>query len=425
MPRVLSQAVDVRALQEAVDTLVRCNGNQCKAAVALGLPRETFRGRVAAATRQGILPTTGALLHNTKTPAEIEASDGLVGNLQRQLKKMELELKQAKSQALDHTIIRQKIIGLSEDVAATAPPAWMYKEEKKSGVAFGVPTVLLSDFHWGENVDPAQINGINEYSMKIAKKRLEKLASGTVRLLSILSPKLDYPGIVVSLGGDLVSGNLHEETTATNDANIMPVVLDLFQELCGFLKLMAEKFGKVFVPAVAGNHGRTTRKPWAKDRYATNYDWLIASFLAKHFADDPRFTFLIPAGPDARYQIYNHKILLTHGDQFKTGDSVVGMIGAVIRGDLKKRSRNSQIGLDYNLLTIGHFHTYHHLSKLVVNGSLVGMNEYGYLGNFSYEVPMQALYVVHPKHNVTFRMPVYVDEPPKDIMNREWVSVEK
>ena len=42
---------------------------------------------------------------------------------------------------------------------------------------------------------------------------------------------MDYPGIVVLLRGDMISGNIHEELQATNQLNTMPTVLLLLGEL--------------------------------------------------------------------------------------------------------------------------------------------------------------------------------------------------
>jgi hypothetical protein len=291
-------------------------------------------------------------------------------------------------------------------------------------VSFGVPTLFVSDLHWGEVVDKNQIGGVNEYDLSIADKRLRTLSEKATHLLTILSPERKYDGIVIPLGGDMISGNIHDELMATNELNTMPTVLDLFESLCGFIEGMANNFGNVFLPCVTGNHGRDTRKIWSKDRHHTSFDWLLYWFLAKHFVKDTRIKFFIPDGPDAAYNVYGHRYLLTHGDQFRGGDGVIGVLGPVIRGDYKKRSRNAQVGLEYDTLLMGHFHQHIQLTKLIINGSLKGTDEYSWAGNFPHERPQQALWVTHHKHGITYRMPVYVDEgASKDKETRPWVSL--
>lgn len=54
-------------------------------------------------------------------------------------------------------------------------------------------------------------------------------------------------------------------------------------------------------------------------------------------------------------------------------------LGPIIRGDHKKRSRNSQIDLGYDTLLLGHWHQLIMLQRLIVNGSLKGYDEYAAL----------------------------------------------
>ena len=65
---------------------------------------------------------------------------------------------------------------------------------------------------------------------------------------------------------------------------------------------------------------------------------------------------------------------------------------------------------------------YIHLTRLIVNGSLKGYDEYAYNNNFGFEPPQQALWLTHPKHGITFRMPVQVDRK-RAAPKTEWVSV--
>ena len=88
----------------------------------------------------------------------------------------------------------------------------------------------------------------------------------------------------------------------------------------------------------------------------------------------------------------------------------------------RKRSRNAQIDMEYDTMLLGHFHQYIHHGRFIINGSLKGLDEYAYNNNFGFEPPQQALWITHPKHGQTFRMPVYVDRS-RTIAKTEWVSV--
>ena len=301
-------------------------------------------------------------------------------------------------------------------------PAWIIKPS--TGQDFpGVPTLFLSDIHAGEVVKPEQVGYVNKFNMDILAKRMRHTVETAIHLCRLLHPSMAYPGVVLPLGGDMVSGDIHEELVATNELATIPTVLELYELLCSAIATMLEHFPNVFLPCVSGNHGRNTHKTWAKNRNHTSYDWLLYQMLARRFADEPRVTFYVPGGSDGLYRIYNTRYLLTHGDQFRGGDSIIGPIGPVFRGRQKKLSRNQATGQDFDVMICGHWHSYVQTENLIINGSMIGVGEYSYQGNFSYEPPRQALWVTHPRFGINWRMPVLC-EPPKEAKQTPWVSVQ-
>jgi hypothetical protein len=343
-----------------------------------------------------------------------------IGALKDKIKRLESDVKFQQREALDAEYVKGKIIGLTESKVES--PEWLQRPTKAFKGA-GVPTLFASDWHWGEVVDPNQIGGVNKYSVSIAQERARTLIEKTIDLLMNHLKMPDYPGIVFALGGDMVSGDIHEELMATNEMEIMPVVLDLWGVLSWCIETLADTFGAVFLPCVGGNHGRNTHKIRAKGRNFTSFDWLLYQFLAKRFESDTRVKFLIPDGSDCHYSVMGHKYLLTHGDQFRGGDGLIGALGPILRGDHKKRSRNSQIDMGFDTMLLGHWHQLIQLQRVIVNGSLKGYDEYAYQGNFGFEAPRQALWITHPDQGITFSAPVNVDRSTKKPQaNRDWVG---
>ncbi len=396
-------------MQETVDA-IQTHGDQPKAAAALGLPVSTLKHRLQRAVAAGVQP-------NGVSPDDPKL-------LKRRIQQLTVDLREAEKQSADVNTIKEALGTIRLKLDEQTAPIWTQKLRAPSSP--GVPTLFLSDVHHGEIVHPSQINGVNKFNATICRRRLRYTMDTAIHLLRILDKDLDYPGIVVPLGGDMISGNIHDELVATNELNSIPAMLDLHGELVALLSLAADAFGHVFVPCVSGNHGRDTRKIWAKDRHHTSFDWLLYQFLAKTFAErgDKRVTFYVPDGPDAHYRIYNYRYVLTHGDQFRGGDGIIGPIGPLVRGDQKKRSRNSQIAQDYDTMICGHWHQYIHLRRLIVNGSVKGYDEYAFAGNFPFEEPTQALWMTHPRFGITFRMPVFCEQPTKQRV-ASWVSVPK
>jgi hypothetical protein len=376
-------------LQAALNIVTAHGGSFHMASKACGIPHSTLENRYHRALQAGLKP------------------GGEVGppNDQARIRLLETQLAQARKVTLSIETVKQEILKLRDDFQD--PPEWIIKPKKPQSSA-GVATLFLSDLHWGEVVFPEQVNGVNEYDLEIAEKRLFSVVEHAVDLVKNHVTNKGYPGIIVFLGGDMVSGNIHQELKETNEKPIMPVVLHLAERLKQILRTLQDEFGNVHIVGVYGNHGRNTLKPTAKQSAFESFDWLIYQLL-KWKLGNSKFTWNVPDGSDAFQEVYGHRYLLTHGDQFRGGDGMIGALGPIIRGDHKKRSRNAQIDLEYDTLCMGHWHQLVQMQRVIVNGSLKGYDEYAYKGNFPYEPPRQALWLTHPEMGLTFSMPVYAD----------------
>lgn len=400
--------------QEALDALA-VHGTKIAAARALHLNRTTYHSRFEEAHRRGLHadPTlTPAIVAGGTDSPEIEI-------LRNRVRTLEALLKQKREDDLNAEQVRTAILKLTSTPAT--PPSWLVTKKPPKGSP-GTPTLFLSDLHWGEVVDSSQIGFVNAYDIEIAQKRIQAVVSHTIDLLKNHMVNPAYPGLVLALGGDMVTGDIHEELSATNAMEIMPTFVDLFDSLVWAIETLSKEFGHLFLPCVGGNHGRSTHKIRAKGRNFTSYDWLLYVMLERHFKANKRVQFFVPNGPDALYRVHNHRYLLTHGDQFRGGDSMIGPLGPITRGDHKKRSRNGQIGQEYDTIIMGHWHQDIRLRKLIVNGSLKGYDEYAFTNNFPFEPPSQALWMTHPQHGITFSMPVLAERS-KLGAAPGWVSV--
>ena len=399
----LNKKPPLAELQRMLDAAA-IHPSHMEAARHLGLPDTTYSRYVLWAKAAGLKPKTA-------NP-----------DLHKRIAQLEKDLKAASREQADTAAIKQLIGTAAEKLDILNIPDWVVKSTNPSSP--GVPTLQLSDFHWGERVFPKQVNNVNDYTVAIARDRLRYCVETAILLCRILDREMRYPGIVVPLGGDMVSGAIHEELRASNEIPTMPTVLDLVDNLVPAIRTLADTFGAVFLPCVSGNHGRDTMKIYAKGRNHTSFDWLLYQFLARSLKHDKRITFYIPEGSDASYRVYGYKYLLSHGDQFRGGDGMIGALGPILRGDHKKRSRNAQVGADYDTMVIGHWHQRIMLNRVIVNSCLKGYDEYAYTANFPFEQPSQNLWITHPKHGITYSMPVYVD-PGFKVKEQDWVSVPK
>jgi predicted phosphodiesterase len=323
--------------------------------------------------------------------AKVDAQAAEIGSLRRALAAVEAE---------NDTL--RRVADASK--RALDPPRWLRPKRKPDGHV-GTVCVILSDCHFDESVNPAEVDGRNAYSREIAEQRLERFFTNTVKVTRDYMKGIAFDGAVLFLGGDLVSGTIHDEITQSNEAYAPETALHWADPLAAGIGLLADTYGKVHVPCVSGNHGRLTRKPRAKGRTRDNWDWLIAQLLAKHFKDDERVTFQIPDSTDALVTVYDTTYLLTHGDQVTGGSGIGGIWPPIMRMVTRKRTR-----YQFDTIVMGHFHQLIQAPDqgLIVNGSLKGFDEYAAVSNVPPERAQQALWVTTPEHGCTFQAPVLV-----------------
>lgn len=391
-----------------------------EACAAVGVPDMTMRNRLQKIVPQyaKLRPDLDWSLPTFSGRGESSAKGGDEAKLLSEVRELRAKLASYDREYADAKFIKERLFQLRNETVT--PPDWIIKRPK-SVKSPGIPCMMWSDWHWAEVIDPKQINGVNAYDLTIAHDRARRLVERTVSLLRTYMANPTYEGVVVNLGGDMVSGLIHEEIVTSNAVPIMAAVVDLWGVLEWAIRQLADEFGKVCVFCVVGNHGRSTHKMPSKDVAHTSFDWLIYAHLQHVFRDDKRVTIIAPNGTDILYAVHNHKYLLTHGNQFRGGDGMIGHIGPVMRGQKKKLSRNAEIGQEFDTMIHGHFHTYSPGDRIIGNGSLCGYNEYAASGNFAFEAPRQAMWVTHPEHGITYHIPVYVDEP-KPAEASTWVS---
>jgi transposase-like protein len=285
-------------------------------------------------------------------------------------------------------------------------PAWTMRT--RTGTKAAIPTAFLSDVHLDEVVDPREVNYVNAYDREIAALRLNNFFHHTIEIADDYLQGLKYEGIVLPLGGDIFSGIIHEELVETNAGTIFESLLHWAEPICAGILLFRDAFGRVFLPCVAGNHGRRQRKPHAKHRAQDNFDWFFYHLLRKLLAKEKGIEFAIAESADQPYRVFNTRYLLTHGDQFRGGSGIAGMLSPLMLGDARKRQREAAVKRNYDYLVMGHWHQLAFVRGMIINGSSKGYDEYAFVSNFQFEPPRQAFWVTDPRHGVTITAPIHV-----------------
>ena len=290
------------------------------------------------------------------------------------------------------------------------PPDWSNLATIHKGHrSVGIPMSLWSDWHWGEVVDPKQIHNANIYNIQIAQDRAKRLVDRTI-LLCKHYVNSDYPGIVVMVAGDMLSGDIHEELTITNELTTMQALLDIKAHMQAAIGTLADAFKRVWLTFVIGNHTRTTLKPRAKGAAYTSYDWMLGKLLQQDFKNDKRVTINVSDSLDEQVKVANMTFNLTHGDQFRGGSGIQGAFAPWFIGDYRKHKRQRTLHADYDYLVMGHWHQAAMVGGMIVNSSLKGYDEFAFRNNFPFEKPQQWLWIAHPEKGIVYRIPILVGE---------------
>lgn len=331
--------------------------------------------------------------------SSLQAKKNEVETLKRALGKKEKERQEYENRL-------NTLLDITE--AQSKPPKWTTSKRKINHKA--IANLMVSDTHFDEVVDPAEVDGLNAYNREIAEKRLKKTFEKSIMLTRDHLSGVKYEGAVSIFGGDMVTGTIHEELAQTNDAYMPETILHWSAQLSAGVEMLREEFKKVHIPCCVGNHGRGTRKPRMKGRVKDNWDWLIYKLVARDFRDEDDVTFQIPDSADCRYDVYDSTFLLTHGDQFKGGGGVAGIISPIARGDHRKRKRHMETDRPFDYMVMGHWHSLSFYRKIIINGSTKGYDEYAYINNLDYEPAQQAFWITTPEHGITFTAPIFVED---------------
>lgn len=358
-----------------------------------------------------------------------KASEALIRDYEELLNAQKADLLDANRYIKQLRKEKDEAEAIAEEVRRTVkynpePPDWLSKGYNHSNY-HGSPIAILSDVHYGEIVKAAQTNEVNAYTPEIAARRLKLFVDHVKEIQHQHGGKVKPPGLVLAMGGDMVSGSIVEELRMTDRKTPEQSKHEMADLLAGVVDNLAAFFGRLYIPCVVGNHGRLTYRTHYKDTVFHNHDWGLYMSLVRLFQKQKNIRFYVPEAFDAYFKLHGHRFFLTHGDQLgvKGGDGIIGIIGPVMRGATKLRNSEAQIGRNIDTALICHFHNYLDLQTVVVNGSVKGYDEFARLAlRAAYEPPTQSLSYVHPNWGRTAKFPIYLEEKKTAIANQVWTE---
>lgn len=303
----------------------------------------------------------------------------------------------------------RKLLGFYTEVrnAPIAPPRWEVKPRGRADHA-GLVVAQLTDTHFDEVVRPEEVFFLNAYNREIAVARLRLWTEKVATLPRDYFAGVKIEGLVVLATGDLLSGDIHAELRESNETPLLVSAIYWIEQIIGALDTLEREYeGHVSVHAVVGNHGRTTMKPVFKSRAQTNIEWLMWTVIRDRLAErGSKVRVEVANAMDLNVELYGRNHLITHGDQFKGGSGISGVLAPLMLGTHRKGQRQTSAKMSMDLMVMGHFHQYLDLPGVIVGGSMKGYDEFAFGHNLRPEFARQALWLTTPERGKTMAMPV-------------------
>lgn len=272
--------------------------------------------------------------------------------------------------------------------------------------------LTLSDWQVGSNFSEEDTSGLASASTDLLIERVNLLTKKTIQLVELQRNAVNIQNLVINALGDFVEGEkiFDSQGVYIDDHSFgqFSTCISMFETM---IKTFLEKFNKVTMYAVFGNHGRMGRK--GEQHQQNNWDFLLYMFLKERFRDEERFEIFVSTSSWLGYVIqdapeFNHVIL--HGDRIP---NTLGIPWYGINREAAKISTILDMPVHY--ITLGHFHQGAELSASygckIINGSLVGTSPFA-SNMWLSSLPMQKLWGLHPGIGKTWTYDIYLGKKP-------------
>jgi hypothetical protein len=271
-----------------------------------------------------------------------------------------------------------------------------------------IPFIQATDWHLGERVDPSTVNYFNKYDPDIATDSAEKFFQRSIKLVEKERQDVIIKRMVCHLGGDIITGFIHEELLESNYFSPVEEVMFAFNILvAGFnYWLKNGKFDEIYVICNYGNHGRTNPHKKISTGARNSYEYLLYNQLAAHYAKESRLKWLIAEGDYAYLNVWGKDYRFTHGDTLKSGGGIGGLEIPLKKAIFRWNAQR------YSAMTfLGHFHQMLLGQDYTANESLIGANAYSQSLGCPSRTARQSFRLLDSKRNeFTASLPIFVDD---------------
>ena len=264
----------------------------------------------------------------------------------------------------------------------------------------------LSDWHVDEIVRANSVNGVNKFNPKVAVSRVNRLFSNALKLVQINQVENRISEVVVVLGGDFFSGNIHEELL--ENTSMLPIEAVMFAQdhLVSGIKFLNDNLMGInfHIVCVVGNHSRITRRVHHSTEYGNSLEYHMYHNIAKFFAGNENISFTISQSYHQYIKVYGKTIRIHHGHNIRYAGGVGGIYIPVNKA-INQWNKVRRADLDI----IHHFHQVRDGGNFVTNGSLIGYNSFALAIKADPEPPKQLFFLWHKKYGKIMTTPIFME----------------
>ncbi|MEM5009259.1 hypothetical protein WKH57_00930 [Niallia taxi] len=245
--------------------------------------------------------------------------------------------------------------------------------EKKKPLEFSLPSspslaekhglALFSDWHFGMDVN----NSMNKFNKDVFFERVNKLTNSIIDK----GKKNEISTLHVANLGDLLSGIIHVSTRVQSNEDIIEQTQLVSETLAEVLVKLACNFETINFYHLVGNHGRTGNKNDVGMK--ENFEYLISWYLEARLRDVINVNIVTEQDGYLATQILGKRLIFVHGNYDRIDQCVTRL--------------PQMLGYIPDYIIGGHIHhnyeKEHGKTTVIVNGSLIGMDDYAMQGRFA------------------------------------------
>ena len=237
----------------------------------------------------------------------------------------------------------------------------------------------IGDIHYGELVTARSTGGVAEYSPEIARARFDYTVDEAIRL----GKEHKISSMWVIGGGDMISGDIHDDLSRSNE--IMPIeqTLDCAEMMYGGLEKLCQAFPEVNFVGVSGNHPRMYRVPFYNRKQIESLDYMLYKMLEVKGKNQPNLNFHTPESFWTIIEVEQRRFMVMHGDTIKQQNSMSLPWYGMWKEFMKWGNMRDQVG-EFDDMMLHHFHQPTRIgmgnNSLFVNGSLKGKDDFSLAG---------------------------------------------